>query len=222
LGGGTLDSASLVTAAGGRVSFNWSPVAGSTLLAAVEGVTGGPAITPGGVVNGASFGPRLGIGAYVTIFGERLAGAQLRINGALVPALFTSDKQVNFLSPATLSPGPADISVETPLGISIARVEFNTYAPGIFVPAAGFIQAGAAVQAASVYATGVGLEGESVRLLVDGVATSLVWPGFRRVSPGLYEFPLDLPPLSPGTHGLSLTVNGISSNTVKLQVGLGN
>jgi len=126
-------------------------------------------------VNAASFGPRLGIGAYATIFGEHITGAQLRINGALVLASFTSDRQVNFLSPATLSSGPADVSVETALGVSIARVEFNTYAPGIFVPAAGYIQAGAAQQPGSVsfYATGAGGSfGESLQIRVDGAAVS--------------------------------------------------
>jgi uncharacterized protein (TIGR03437 family) len=224
LGGGTLDPPSLVTGPSGRASFNWSPVPGSTFTASVDGVAGGPVITAGGVVNGASFGTRLGIGAFVTIFGDHLAGAQLKINGAVVPALYTSDKQVNFLSPATLSPGPADVALETPLGISIARVEFSAFAPGIFVPAAGFIQAGAAQQAftLSFYTTGAGPVSNALHVNVDGAEVPLLFPPIAAPPPGTQHIFVSLPGLPAGLHSLSLTVNGIVSNTVKLQVGLGN
>jgi uncharacterized protein (TIGR03437 family) len=224
LGGGTVDPPSLLTGPSGRVSFNWSPSAGSTLLASVEGVVGGPVITPGGVVNGASFGPRLGIGAFVTIFGERLVGAQLRINGAVVPTIFTSDKQINFLSPATLSPGPADVAVETPLGVSIARVVFNTWAPGIFVPASGFFQVGAAQQTTtlSFWTTGVWEVSEALHVRVDGAELALLLLPISMPPLGLQHIFVALPPLPAGTHTLSLIANGVVSNTVKLQVGLGN
>jgi len=221
LGGGSVDPSTAVTGASGRASFNWSAASGSTLVAAVDGVAGGPVITPGGVVNGASFGPRVGIGAYVTIFGERLAGARVRINGVALTALFASDKQINFLSPATLSPGPADVSVETPLGISMARVEFNADAPGIFLPAAGFIQVTAQQRATlGFYATGAA--GASIHLQVDGAEVRQLFPPIAAVflpPPGVQLFFADVPPLPPGTHTLSLIVNGITSNTVKLQAG---
>jgi len=195
---------------------------GSTLVASVEGVEGGPVIAPGGVVNSASFGPRLGIGAYVTIFGTHLAGARLKINGAVVPTAFTSDTQVNFLSPATLSPGLADVAVETALGISVARVEFNTYAPGIFVPAEGFLLEPVKLFPAPLlfFTTGAGSVGDSLKVQVDGASVPLVFPPVPPPPPGIQHIYVYLPTLTRGTHALNLSVNGIVSNTVKLQISL--
>ena len=221
LGGSPLDSPLVTSGPSGRVLFNWNGT--GALLAALEGVTGGPAITPGGVVQGASFGPRLGTGAFVTIFGQHLSGAQLRINGALAPTSFVADTQVNFLSPANLPPGPAEISLETPLGLAIVRAAFNAYAPGIF---SSSIQING--RTISFYATGAMAPADALRVQVDGanVAATLANPtaGGRlgALFDGIQKLAAALPQLPPGTHTLSLSVNGIVSNTVTFEVALGN
>jgi hypothetical protein len=94
------------------------------LTIAIDGAATPPAIDPGGVVDALSYRAGLTPGGYVSVFGQRLAGSQVKINGTAVPVLYTSDRQVNFLAPASILPGPAYVSLETSYGIAISSAQF--------------------------------------------------------------------------------------------------
>jgi uncharacterized protein (TIGR03437 family) len=109
-----------------------------------------PHVNSGGVVNAASFAPKLAPGALATIFGSNLAngtaqasslplptnlgGSQVTINGIAAPLLFVSPAQINFQVPfeAPLSgDGPVVVTNNgTPSAAQTASMA--EYAPGIF------------------------------------------------------------------------------------------
>jgi hypothetical protein len=167
-----------VTDETGAVSFRWALGLGSLneLTAMLEG--GGtsvtataftqPAISPGGVVNAASFQPGLSPGAFASIFGVNLAagstassccpwpaslaGTQVRVNGTPVLLLLVSDRQINLLLPLELQPGLAEVVVTTPAGAPArASVSLDLVSPGLFFDAVS--GCGAVVVAGSTQTT---------------------------------------------------------------------
>jgi uncharacterized protein (TIGR03437 family) len=116
-----------------------------------------PAISPGGVVNAASFLPApvpLAPGALVSIFGinfasgltqaselplpTEMAGTSVTVNGTRAPLVFVSPSQINVQLPYDLREGEAKIRVTTPQGASTEEtVNIGAAAPGIFMIAGG-------------------------------------------------------------------------------------
>jgi hypothetical protein len=105
---------------GVRVNVVSSP---TTRSVALEGGGPAPVIYEGGVVDAFSYRPQLRRGGYISVFGEHLAGARLRIGSTRIVPIYTSPGQVNFLAPANLSPGAAHLILETSTGLAIARIE---------------------------------------------------------------------------------------------------
>jgi uncharacterized protein (TIGR03437 family) len=205
-----------------------------------------PAIT--GVAGAASFLPRIAPGAFGTIFGGSLAAGasasvsapfpsthedvRVTIGGQAAPLFYLTDFQVNFLAPANLVPGPAQVIVETPLGVSRPfQVQVDAVAPGIFFDAAsGYgaillsgtssvtqVRAAAAGEFIEVYCTGLGAS-PTATATIGGVPATVTYAGPTFI-PGLQQVNVQIPPgLSPGPQNLSLMVNGVPSNTVKVQI----
>ncbi len=112
-----------------------------------------PAISPGGVVNAASFLPApvpLAPGALISIFGinfatgltqaselplpTEMAGTSVTINGTRMPLVFISPNQINAQLPYDLREGEAKIRVATAQGASSEEaVNIGAAAPGIFM-----------------------------------------------------------------------------------------
>ncbi len=112
-----------------------------------------PAISPGGVVNAASFLPApvpLAPGALISIFGinfatgltqaselplpTEMAGTSVTINGTRMPLVFISPNQINAQLPYDLREGEAKIRVATGQGASSEEaVNIGAAAPGIFM-----------------------------------------------------------------------------------------
>jgi uncharacterized protein (TIGR03437 family) len=117
-----------------------------------------PVIAPNGVVNGASFAPKIAPGSLASIGGTNLAtsttpgantplpyilgGATVSVNGTAAPVLYASPTQINFQVPWGTQVGNASVTVK------VAGVTSNTItvpvtatAPGIFVDIFGAARA---------------------------------------------------------------------------------
>lgn len=112
-----------------------------------------PAISPGGVVNAASFLPSpvpLAPGALISIFGANfatgltqasalplpteMAGVSVTVNGTRMPLVFVSPNQINAQLPYDIREGQARIRVATATGTSTEEtVNIGAAAPGIFM-----------------------------------------------------------------------------------------
>ena len=256
---GTVTLQTAITDAFGYASFEWSPPAkGSSLNVSVDQVPasaitlyslGPPSVSA--VVNAASFLTHIAPNGFATVqgsgfapgisvsasspFPNTLGDVAVTLNGIAVPVSFVSDTQVNFLAPANLLPGSADLVVVTPAGTSApAKVQIDGYAPGIFFDSAtGY---GAVLIAGTgdvtqvhpakpgeyleVYCTGLGtLAGQTVRATIGGLNAPVVYGG-PTVIPGLYQVNVQVPlGTAAGPQALSLNVAGVDSNTVTIQIG---
>lgn len=116
-----------------------------------------PAISPGGVVNAASFLPApvpLAPGALISVFGvnfstaltqasalplpTEMGGASVTVNGRKMPLVFVSPNQINAQLPYDVPEGEAKIRVTTGQGASTEEsINVGAAAPGIFTIAGG-------------------------------------------------------------------------------------
>ena len=112
-----------------------------------------PVVSTNGIVNAASFAPRISPGALATVFGSNFAlanaGAQtplptslesvsVTVNGQLAPVLFVTPTQVNFQVPWETALGPATVTVTVNGGASnVATVNVLGAAPGLFSSSSG-------------------------------------------------------------------------------------
>jgi uncharacterized protein (TIGR03437 family) len=164
-----------------------------------------------------------------------LAGVQVTINGTAARLSYVSDSQINFLAPSNLAPGPANISVQTVLGTSSAyQAQVESVAPGIFFDTlsgygailiagtASVTQVRPAVlgEFIEVYCTGLGPMPQ-VTATIGGVAVPVTYAGPTTFD-GLQQVNLQIVAGTPGgTQNLVLSVNGIPTNTVKVQIASG-
>jgi uncharacterized protein (TIGR03437 family) len=255
--GGRVEPESAVTDAFGRAVFRWTPAPGSVnaLTVAVDGAPssaatavalGPPQIVS--AVQAASFVPRLAPGSFGTLFGGSLTagrsasfsapfpdasgGVRVRINGITAQLVYLSDFQLNFLTPASLTPGPAQVVVETAVGASPPfQVQVDAAVPGIFFDAAsGYgailiagtssvtqVRPARAGEFIEVYCTGLGTE-PAVTANIAGMPVTVTFAGATAI-PGLQQVNIQIPPgLPSGAQNLALAVNGMASNTVKVQI----
>lgn len=100
-----------------------------------------PTINAGGIVNGASFAPGIGVAsgsiasAFGANFGSSTTGIALQINGMVAPLFFVSAAQINFQVPWELT-GQSEASVTAAVGgVTSSPVIFPLAldSPGIFV-----------------------------------------------------------------------------------------
>ena len=116
-----------------------------------------PAISTGGVVNGASFVPTpvpLAPGSIISIFGvnfsanllqaasvplpTELGGVRVSVSGKNIPLIFVSPNQINAQLPYDVATGQAAISVTTANGTSSEEMApIGQASPGIFVTSDG-------------------------------------------------------------------------------------
>jgi uncharacterized protein (TIGR03437 family) len=109
-----------------------------------------PSISPGGVVNGASFTAAVAPGGFTSIYGQllspstasapsatlpsSLAGVTVLVNGQTAPVYYVSAGQLNFQMPFETKPGLATVTVLTPQGPSnSAWLTVTQAAPGILL-----------------------------------------------------------------------------------------
>ena len=201
----------------------------------VNGASYSAHIAPSGfaTVQGSGFAPGINLSAS-SPFPTTLGNVTVTVNGTVAGLLFVSDTQVNFLAPDNLLPGSADVTVTTPAGTSASvKAEVDSYAPGIFFDSAtGY---GAVLIAGTgdvtqvhpakhgdyleVYCTGLGMiAGQTVGAIIAGVNATVVYSG-PTVIPGLYQVNVQVPPgVVSGRQGLSVSIAGVVSNTVSVQI----
>jgi uncharacterized protein (TIGR03437 family) len=211
-----------VTDEAGAVSFQWTPAGSNMLAFSVAGhiasVTVPVAPVIAAVVNAASYGPALAPGAFGTIFGTNFSSdAKVFVNGSPATVVYASAAQINFLAPANLLAGSAQVTVADSSGTSTpVTVVVNAYAPGIFYNAAtgnGAIrQVGNALE---IYCTGLGAADKPVTVQVGGLDAPILYSGPSSV-PGLDQVNVSIPAGLSGTQPLFLSLNGIASNTVNV------
>lgn len=236
----------------GEARFPWTPpgpnaqlrisLGAASVTAAVGAVR---SMSP--AVNAASFSTNVAPGSLASVFGtnltfparsaagpfpwpESLAGVELRVGGQRAQLLYVSPAQVNFLMPANVAPGTANLTL-TADGVSVTNTAtVGAVAPGIFYDTAsgyGAIllagtatttqqQAVAAGQIVEVYATGIGgdvtatIGNQAARVLYAGLA-----PGFV----GLNQINVEIPQgLAAGTQPLIVRSGAVASNSVLVGV----
>jgi uncharacterized protein (TIGR03437 family) len=266
--GGSVSPASGATDVEGKLSLAWTPSGGGTqtLTARIEG---GPSITAstlppraaGNVVNAASFLPALAPGTLATLFGSGLTesapataaavpwpsflgGTRVLINGAVVPLLYVSSSQINFLVPESVPAGAARVVIES-AGLSPIDVPNTTIAaaaPAIFFDAAtgygAILNAGTAQttfdrpaargSTVEIYATGLGATVPSGVLAatastpvvaIGGVQAPVSFSGLAPGFVGLYQVNVLIPEGVPaGKQPLSISLGGATSNTVSIGI----
>ncbi|MEP6961551.1 MAG: hypothetical protein ABI995_05710 [Acidobacteriota bacterium] len=258
--GGSLTPASAVTNEFGEATFVWTPAPGSfnSINFGVPGVPssntiatalGKPGVLTGGVVNAANYTVPVGAGGFGSIFGGSLAGGvvakasgpnfpttlsgvRVTINGAAVSLSYVSDSQINFIAPANIAAGTAQLAIETPLGVSAAiPIQIAAVAPGVFFDAAtgngavliagtGLttqVRAAKAGDFLEIYCTGLGISPVAT-VTIAGLNAEVTYAG-PTVVQGLQQVNVKVPTgLPPGPQDLLLKVSGISGNSVRVQL----
>lgn len=273
--GGRAQPETATTNAFGEASFVWTPGAGplQDLSVMVTGVPnsgttipalGDPFIDRNAVVNAASFRPGLSPGAFATVFGANLTGGLaiavpilpfptdvlgVRVLVGSTPAAisFISDRQINFVVPATVPVGEARVTVESGgRQITVPEpVPIRLLDPGIFfhgdnegaILIAGTAQTtrdrpAVAGDVLEIYCTGLGPTQDSARfpglretvnvpqVLIGGRETEVLYSGLAPIYPGLYQVNARVPAGLPG--GIQLVrirfASGEQSNEVRIRL----
>jgi len=192
-----------------------------------------PIIGSGGIVNAASYSNKLAPSTIASVFGQKLSSAvAVTVNGYPAQIYNGGAQQINFLVPPNTAPGPATVVVETLEGLSDPyMLMIDTAAPGIFYNSANGIGAilisGTAnttdVQPAKpgdyleIYATGLG-PAATPTVRIAGINAQVLYSG-QTGTPGLYQVNVQVPQSVPtGTQELTLSINGATANTVKVQI----
>lgn len=184
------------------------------------------------VVNGASFGPSLGWGAWLTIRGGNLArttrtwgnadfvngklpesldGVSVKINGKAAYLYFVSPSQLNILAPDDTATGAVTIEVTAPDGKATGTVNMQALAPAFFAFDPQGRSYPAAVHADGVYAGPPGLFGAAatVRAANPNDPVLLFGHGFGKTNPVRPTSDVVLSPAPlEGAGSLRLTVGG--------------
>jgi uncharacterized protein (TIGR03437 family) len=244
-GSGTVNPPVGVTDSEGRVSFNWTPGAqGSQVLSTrIEGATGAPLFITAGnrfsftaPVNAASGAPGLSAGGIATIYGNRLSGARVLLDGKPAPVLFGNDTQVNFVVPLDQAIGAANLTVVTSSASIDLPAQVTLVSPGIFFDAptgyGAILNAGTNLTTqerpaspgdfVEIYATGLGPLGAAAilpQVTIGGLPATVTYSGQAPGFPGLYQVNAQIPSgISAGDQSLQLVVNGVRSNAVKIGI----
>jgi uncharacterized protein (TIGR03437 family) len=211
-GGGS--SVDLLTDETGRAELSRPPGATSLLVKiAGQPVTLSVPLVPvvGAVVNAASYMPSIAPGSLATVFGSGLANGRVVVNGAAVVPFYSSASQLNFLAPANILPGNAQIQVTTAGGASDPAITaVAAHAPGIF----GARQEGGVLE---IYGTGLGVVDSTLNVQIAGRNASVLYAGPSSF-PGLDQVNVQIPSGISGSQTLSLSIEGIASNTIPLLV----
>ncbi len=174
-----------------------------------------------------------------------LANVSVMVNNEPAQLLFVSDSQINFLAPTDIMPGAAILTVSTGASTSASlQVPVNLVAPGIFFNAASNF--GAILNSGTtktteqqpalrghfieIYCTGLGaVQRNSMGLMVTvaqpqvsiaNIPATVQYSGLAPVyDGGLYQVNVQIPKDAPSaTQALTLTINGVQSNTVKVAI----
>ena len=127
-------------------------VGGQSVTISQGGASSAPVITS--VVNGASFQPGIAAGAWISVFGSKLApstrmwrsdeiiggvlptqldGVRVTINGKAAAISYISPTQLNVQVPTDDAVGPVQVQVMTAEGTTATTAQMQSLAPGLFL-----------------------------------------------------------------------------------------
>jgi uncharacterized protein (TIGR03437 family) len=187
----------------------------------------GPCVARYGVVNSATFDPRpVAAGSIASAFGANLMGLTARVNGRSAPVVGEAANQLNILVPAATEPGTARLQLFAGSTVSAERMIWVTEtAPAIYAALNHDTQT---LNSASAPVAA----GRPLTIYLAGARENMPWsatlgtaaaerlylgpaPGF----PGLWQSNIVVPPtLGAGAHALTLTISGVSSAPISIQV----
>jgi uncharacterized protein (TIGR03437 family) len=228
----------------GRVTFDTAgrpttvQLVGAAASLSVSGSNAGAPFSFSAPVNAASGAPGLSPGEIASIYGTRLTGAEVLLDGSPARVLFASDTRVDFLAPLELSVGSVRVTVAAGSNSADlpAPAPVTLVSPGIFFdPATGYgriLNAGTAITTAEqpaargdyieIYATGLGPVDDTAlvpEVTIGGAPASVTYSGLVSGYPGLYQVNVQIPPDAPaGEQQLQITIGGVASNAVKIGV----
>jgi len=214
---------------------------------AVYGLLPAPAGSLAAVVNAASFNASIAPGSLISVFGGDLARAttsaqqiplpvsladtSVMINGARVPLLYVSSRQINAQVPIQTGTGTANVTVvssgvATPLG----SFQVIPAAPQIFVAGANHLLAlnqdgstngeanpAAAGSIVQIFLTGAGAF-TNPAATIGSAAAQFTYAGPAPGTVGVQQVNLQVPNLPPGDYSLRLTIGGVASNSGLISV----
>ncbi|MFN0121823.1 MAG: hypothetical protein ACKV2V_15120 [Blastocatellia bacterium] len=195
----------------------------------------------------AAFGARLSTGqasANTVPLPTTLAGTSVRVNGLLAPLFFVSEQQVNFLIPPGTQTGPGVIEIMASDGtLSRAAINVNSAYPSLFTanssgagaPAAIATSDGVSYQPAGnadgtpnpirpndflvLFGTGFRRAATgTVKIRIGNVEAPVFFAGAQAGFVGLDQINTQIPAGVNGTVDLVVIINGVPSNTVRLNV----
>lgn len=171
------------------------------------------------VENGFSFQPDLSPGVLATVFGNNLAGANLKvtINQIVCPVLYSSATQLNIQVPWQAAVGAGQIAVSNSGGKATAKLTIAKYSPaltiqdqagnGIFYSGANLITANNPANGGDVLTTfGVGLGATN-----PAAATGVITP-----QPPPYYVTVVKPSLSVGTVHPAVIFSGLTPGSLAI------
>jgi uncharacterized protein (TIGR03437 family) len=190
------------------------------------------------------FGLALANGDIITPYPwpTEYAFVRVLVNRRASPLLFLSAGQINFMIPPDTPPGEVDVQVRAEWGDSpIMRVTVRPATPGIFFDSStgygAILNAGTADRtqnvpaargsAVEIYCTGLGAVQDSglretvmrPSVTIGNLPAQVVYSGHAGGYVGLYQVNAIIPEgLSPGAHDVRMTVNGVTSNVVRIAV----
>jgi len=212
-----------------------------TLAAILGRMSAGPPAPSGNVitVNGASFRIDQGIapGSFASAFGSfSQTPDEVTVNGVAGPIVAASVSQVNFIVPASISPGNATISVlAAGLQLAQGQASISAVGPGIFVldgdnpsqpgavenqdysvnsssnPAAR----GSVVQ---IFATGYGQLAGSPQVFFSDTAAQILYSGETAQYPGLWQINAVAPSSLTGQVPIFVIGGNLTSNAVTISI----
>lgn len=212
------------------------------VLAAILARTDALPAAPSGaviVVNGASFRTDQGLapGSFASAFGAfSQAPDEVRVNGVAARVMGGNTGQVNFLVPASITPGSTSVSVRAG-GMELAngQVAITAVSPGIFVRQAvdpsqpGAVEnqdysvnsgsnpaaPGSVVQ---IFATGYGQLSEPPEVFFGDTPARVLFSGELPQYPGLWQINAMVPPSLSGQVPVFIIGGNLSSNAVTISV----
>ena len=208
------------------------------VLGAILAQSSGPTAPPSGAaiaVNGASFRTEQGLapGSYASVFGVFPNNVDtVLVNGQAGQIVSASTAQINFVLPATVSPGPATISVRAG-GAEVASGQATITAAslGIFVLQPDPSQPGAvlnqdsSVNSASnpaaagsivqIFATGYA---PAVQVFFGDLPAQVMFSGASSQYPGLWQINAQVPAVASGQVPIYAVAGSIASNAVTISV----
>ncbi len=234
--------------AGSAVSVVLAAAPGFPANGVVNAASYSPGLSPGGFASIFGSGLTAGgSGAAAPPFPQVLWGSQVWLDSRPLPLHYAGPAQINFLVPLDVTPGDYDLRVTSEIGVSASlKVHVLRASPGIFFNStSGF---GAVVVAGTVqttdqrgarpgeyleiYATGLGTVQRHPTLpevwetvlapkVLLGSSTELpvTFSGLTPGYPGLYQVNVQIPAgTAAGEPALSIEVNGVTSNAVKIRI----